>query len=158
MSETENTYAPIHTVKLEGMLARESFPEPESKNEEDIPLYILDLAQTALAGEVRERGVKNITPEKITEFLRQRGFNAAANRGVALRADGKVLVYSETDPTQVWQDFTNAELPQEAAQALTLSKLKAYRTKAKAGNVSAKDIADALDTVIGTMLKAYGQE
>lgn len=146
---------PEHTVKRPVSAEAD---EPDAETDDGTELYILDIRHTPLATKFLAEGAAAVRADRIVSYLAKLGYARAAERGVTVRPDGKVFVFSDTDPSADWQRFTNDPSPEEAADAGPLVKLRAFKAKADKGTATAKDVADIVPVIVGAMLKAYGQE
>lgn len=153
----ESTLEQVPTVLMEQDSVSGYFPAEADELDDGTELYIVDLRDTPLRAAFLRDGAAGVTPERIAAFLASKGFATAAERGVTVRSDGKVLIYSDTDPSAAWQSFKNDPTAEESATAGPLVKLLAFKKKSDAGTATAKDVAEIVPVIVGAMLKAYGQ-
>lgn len=156
LNETSELAPPTVLMEVDGVADYD--PVDADVADDGTELYILDIRHTPLAAQFLKSGAKAIKPERIAAFFASRGYVVAAERGVTVRGDGKVLIFSDIDPTADWQNFANDPTAEEATTAGPLLKLRAFKKKADAGTATAKDVADIVPVIVGAMLRAYGQE
>lgn len=125
-----------------------------------VQLYVLSLRSTPLWKSFGDDPDNFPKAERIQDYLERQGvvFPADGSGGVHVFADGSVNIFSESDPTPVWEAFDNRANEQETLLEQRLTQALLLRNKLANGSATQADKDAALRMVLTLLLRIYQRE